>query len=68
MIYVQRPQHKAMCLGKGGQKIKLIRESAQRELAETLECRVHLFLHVKVREKWLDDPDRYRDWGLNFEA
>ena len=68
VIYVQRAQHKAMCLGKGGQKIKLIRESAQRELAETLDCRVHLFLHVKVREKWLDDPDRYRDWGLNFEA
>ncbi|WP_020593360.1 GTPase Era [Kiloniella laminariae] len=68
MIYVQREQHKAMCLGKGGRTIKLIRSKAQADLQESLERKVHLFLYVKVREKWADDPERYREMGLDFNS
>jgi GTPase len=68
IIYVQRPGQKAIVLGKGGAKIKRIGELARKELEEMLGHRVHLFLFVKVREKWGDDPERYRDWGLDFDA
>lgn len=67
-IYVQREQQKRIAVGQGGRTIRLVREQAQRELEEMLETRVHLFLYVKVRERWLDDPARYRDWGLDFEG
>lgn len=65
-IYVLREQHRMICLGKGGAKIKAIREAAQKELQEMLGRRVHLFLFVKVRSTWLDDPAHYRAWGLEF--
>jgi len=68
IIYVERPSQKAIVLGKGGRQIKSIGESARLELEEMLDIRVHLFLFVKVREKWGDDPERYRDWGLDFNA
>lgn len=68
VITVARDSHKAICLGKGGAAIKAVREAAQKELEALLERKVHLFLHVRVREKWLDDPARYRAWGLDFEA
>jgi len=68
VIYVARDSHKAICLGKGGRAIKAVREAAQKELESLLGRQVHLFLHVKVREKWLDDPARYRAWGLDFEV
>ncbi|MBT5274922.1 GTPase Era [Candidatus Woesearchaeota archaeon] len=68
IVYVQRPGQKAIVLGKKGSKIKQIGEAARRELEELLGHRVHLFLFVKVREKWGDDPERYRDWGLDFNA
>ena len=68
IIYVQRPGQKAIVLGKKGSKIKQIGEAARKELEELLDHRVHLFLFVKVREKWGDDPERYRDWGLDFNA
>lgn len=67
-IYVQRESHKAMCLGKGGRTIKLVRARAQDELQRLEQRKVHLFLFVKVREKWIDDPARYREMGLEFEA
>ncbi len=67
-VYVRRDSQKAMVLGKGGQAIKAIREAAQAELAESLECPVHLFLFVKVRKNWIEDPARYKPWGLDFEA
>jgi GTP-binding protein Era len=67
-IYVQRESHKAICLGKGGRTIRIVRTAAQRELEAALECPVHLFLRVKVRERWIDDPERYREWGLQFDA
>ncbi|WP_419904127.1 GTPase Era [Kiloniella sp.] len=67
-IYVQRDIHKAMCLGKGGRTIKLVRSKSQKDLEESLERKVHLFLYVKVREKWADDPARYREMGLDFDS
>lgn len=68
VIYLQREGQKAIVLGKGGRRIKAIREAARAELAEALETDVHLFLFVKVRERWIDDPERYREWGLEFDA
>ena len=67
-VYVQRDSQKAIVLGKSGRTIKEIRGDAQAELEAMLERRVHLFLFVKVRENWLDDPARYRAWGLDFGA
>ena len=66
VIYVERPNQKAIVLGKGGGRIKAIGEAARVELEDLLERRVHLFLFVKVRE-WADDPERYRDLGLDFQ-
>jgi GTP-binding protein Era len=65
-IYVERDSQKKIVLGKGGQSIKAIGEAARRELADILEKKVHLFLFVKVREGWGDDPERYRQMGLEF--
>lgn len=67
-IYVQRDSQKAIALGKGGAKIKAIREEARKELAEQMERPVHLFVFVKVRENWIDDPERFRPWGLDWNA
>ncbi len=68
VIFVQRDTQKAIVLGKGGQMIKAIGTAARQELEEILDCRVHIRLFVKVRENWIDDPDRYSDWGLDFNA
>ena len=65
-IYVERESQRKIVLGKGGQSIKAIGEAARRELAEIIEKPVHLFLFVKVREGWGDDPERYRQMGLEF--
>ncbi|MDR3515662.1 MAG: GTPase Era [Azospirillaceae bacterium] len=67
-ITVQRDSQKAIVLGKSGARIKAIGAAAREELEHLMDRRVHLFLHVKVRENWADDPDRYRDWGLDFNA
>jgi GTP-binding protein Era len=68
VIYVSRENHKAMVLGKGGDRIKRIGEKARKELIEILGCPIHLKLFVKLREDWMDDPERYRPWGLDFKA
>ncbi|MHC8509530.1 MAG: GTPase Era [Rhodospirillales bacterium] len=68
IIYVERDTQRAIVLGKGGQRIKAIGAAARIELETILEHRVHLFLHVKARPGWADDPARYRDWGLDFNA
>ncbi len=68
VVYVQRDSQKAIVLGKGGQRIKSVGAAARAELEEMLGCRVHLFLFVKVREKWGEDPERYRDLGLDFDV
>jgi GTP-binding protein Era len=65
-IYVERDSQKAIVVGKGAAMIKQLSMESRRELAEILERPVHLFLFVKVREGWGDDPARYRDLGLTF--
>src|SRR5947209_10219393 len=65
-IYVERESQRKIVLGKGGQTIKAIGADARREIAEMIAAPVHLFLFVKVREHWGDDPDRYRGMGLEF--
>jgi GTPase len=65
-IFVERESQKKIVLGKGGQTIKTISMAAREELQEILEQPVHLFLYVKVRENWSDDPERYREMGLDF--
>jgi GTP-binding protein Era len=65
-IYVERESQKKIVLGKGGETIKGIGAEARKEIAEIVETRVHLFLFVKVREGWGDDPERYRGMGLEF--
>lgn len=66
IIYVERKSQKAIVVGKGGSKIKDIGQQSRHELEEILEHRVHLFLRAKVRERWGDEPARYREMGLNF--
>lgn len=65
-IYVERESQRKIVLGKGGQTIKEIGAAARREISEIVEAPVHLFLFVKVRERWGDDPERYREMGLEF--
>jgi len=65
-IYVERESQRKIVLGKGGQTIKAIGEASRKEIANIVEGKVHLFLFVKVREGWGDDPERYRAMGLDF--
>lgn len=68
VIYVERESQRAIVLGKRGQMIKSVGQAARLELADILEQTVHLKLFVKVRERWAEDRDRYRDWDLDFDA
>jgi len=65
-IFVERESQRKIVLGKAGATIKSIGAEARKEIAEILGQPVHLFLFVKVREGWGDDPDRYREMGLEF--
>ena len=65
-IFVERDSQKSIVLGKNGQTIKAISKAAREELSEAFETTVHLFVFVKVRENWSDDPERYRNMGLDF--
>lgn len=65
-IYVERESQKKIALGKNGEAIKSISTAARKEISEILEQPVHLFLFVKVRENWGDDPARFREMGLDF--
>jgi GTP-binding protein Era len=65
-IYVERESQRKIVLGKGGQTIKAIGEAARKEIAGIVDVNVHLFLFVKVREGWGEDPERYRAMGLEF--
>jgi GTP-binding protein Era len=65
-IFVERESQRKIVLGKGGATIKSIGADSRKEIAEILGVPVHLFLFVKVRENWGDDPDRYREMGLEF--
>ncbi|KQS96807.1 GTPase Era [Rhizobium sp. Leaf453] len=66
VIYVERDSQKKIALGKNGEAIKAISMASRKELSEILEQPVHLFLFVKVRENWGDDPERFREMGLEF--
>ena len=66
VIYVERDSQKGIVLGKGGRQIKAVGQAARLELEQILDKRVHLFLFVKVRGKWTDDPERYQELGLEF--
>ncbi|WP_274629468.1 GTPase Era [Arvimicrobium flavum] len=66
VIYIERDSQKKIVLGKKGETIRAIGQAARQEIAEILEQKVHLFLFVKVRENWGDDPERYREMGLQF--
>jgi GTPase len=65
-VFVERESQRKIVLGDGGQTIKAIGSAARREIAEAAGHKIHLFLHVKVRENWEDDPARYREMGLDF--
>jgi GTP-binding protein Era len=65
-IYVARDSQKKIVIGKGGATIKAISMAARAEIAEAADKPVHLFLFVKVREKWAEDPERYRAMGIEF--
>jgi GTP-binding protein Era len=65
-IFVERDSQKKIVLGAGGRAIKQVSMEARREIEEQLETKVHLFLFVKVRENWGEDPERYREMGLEF--
>ena len=65
-IYVARDGQKKIVIGEGGRTIKAIGQAARREIAEAADQPVHLFLFVKVRENWTDDPERYREMRLDF--
>ncbi len=65
-IFVERESQRKIVLGKGGATIKSIGAEARKGIAEIVGVPVHLFLFVKVRENWGDDPDRYREMGLEF--
>jgi len=67
-IYVERDSQKAIVLGHKGETVKAIGQAARREITEAAEQTVHLFLFVKVRENWGNDPERYREMGLDFTA
>ena len=66
VIYIERDSQKKIVLGEKGATIKAIGSAARKEIGEILEQKVHLFLFVKVRENWGDDPERYREMGLEF--
>ncbi len=68
VVYVTRANHKGIVLGKGGSAIKHVGAAARRELQDLFGRQVHLFLFVKVRENWMNDPERYRQMGLTLRS
>jgi GTP-binding protein Era len=68
VIYIQRESQKAIVVGKGGHQIKAIGAAAREELEALLERRVHLFLHVKVKEDWQERRTHYSEMGLDFDV
>jgi GTPase len=63
-IYVERDGQKAIVLGKGGKTVKTLGQLARADMEQQFERKVHLFLFVKVRENWAQDPERLRMMGL----
>ncbi len=67
VVYVSRDGHKGIVLGNKGETIKSVSKASRTELEEFLGRRVHLFLQVKVREKWQEEAERYSEMGLDFK-
>ena len=67
-IFVERAGIKPIIVGKKGSMIRKIGESARRELTHLFEKPVHLFLTVRVKENWTDDPERFTEWGLDYNV
>ncbi len=67
-IYVQKKGQKVIILGQGGQSIKRIGQQSREELTKLFECPVHVFLHVKVKEDWMEKPNFYQMLGLNYNV
>ncbi|MAC80360.1 MAG: GTPase Era [Rhodobacteraceae bacterium] len=67
IVYVAREGHKGIILGRKGETIKAVSQQSREEIEEFLGRKVHLFLQVKVREKWMDEAERYSEMGLNFK-
>ena len=67
-IFVERESQRSIVLGKGGKMIKSIGLESRTEFSKMVEVPVHLFLFVKVREKWGDNPIHYSNRGLKFNA
>ncbi len=67
-IFVAREGHRGIVLGKGGKTMGRIGAAARLELEEILDRRIHLFTHIKYRKDWMNDPARYQDWDLDFNA
>jgi len=65
-IFVEREGHRKIVLGEKGRTIRAIGEASRKEISEAADAKVHLFLFVKVRENWAEDPERYREMGLEF--
>ena len=65
-IYVMRDGHKGIVLGPKGETIKAVSMAARQEMSDFLGQKVHLFLQIKVRPNWLEEPERYSEMGLNF--
>ena len=68
VIYVNKESHKPIVLGKAGKNIKRVGMTARKELEELLNCKIHLFLFVKYKKNWMEDPRKYSSIGLNFNA
>lgn len=66
IIYVQKSSQKAIVLGKGGAKIKAVGKAARQELTALLEQKIHLVLHVKVKEDWIHQGEHYQEMGLEL--
>ena len=67
-IYVNKSSHKPIILGKAGQNIKRICILARKDLEKLLDCKIHLFLFVKFKKNWMEDPSKYSSIGLNYNA
>lgn len=66
MIYLSRSGHKGIVLGKKGETIKAVSMASRLSIEEFLGSKVHLFLRLKVREKWMEETERYSEMGLDF--
>ena len=67
-IFVNKSSHKPIILGKAGQNIKRICILARKDLEKLLDCKIHLFLFVKFKKNWMEDPSKYSSIGLNYNA